>query len=76
MCKGGNTVNILILTGKFGMGHWSAMDYTFGTFRFDNPVSPFARVQSTIARELAHYVVIYSPLQMASDLPGAIRPKA
>ena len=24
MCKGGNTVNILILTGKFGMGHWSA----------------------------------------------------
>ena len=49
------------------------MDYTFGTFRFDNPVSPFARVQSTIARELAHYVVIYSPLQMASDLPENYR---
>ena len=45
------------------------MDYTFGTFDFSNPVSPFARVQSTVARELAHYVVIYSPLQMASDLP-------
>lgn len=45
------------------------MDYTFGTFDFSNPVSPFARVQSTIARELAQYVVIYSPMQMASDLP-------
>lgn len=45
------------------------MDYTFGTFNFENPVSPFARVQSTVVRELAHYVVIYSPLQMASDLP-------
>lgn len=49
------------------------MDYTFGTFNFDNPVSPFARVQSTIVRELAHYVVIYSPLQMASDLPENYR---
>lgn len=49
------------------------MDYTFGTFNFDNPVSPFARVQSTVVRELAHYVVIYSPLQMASDLPENYR---
>lgn len=49
------------------------MDYTFGTFCFDNPVSPFARVQSTVVRELAHYVVIYSPLQMASDLPENYR---
>lgn len=30
-------------------------------------------MQSTIARELAHYVVIYSPLQMASDLPENYR---
>lgn len=49
------------------------MDYTFGTFNFENPVSPFARVQSTVVRELAHYVVIYSPLQMASDLPENYR---
>ncbi len=45
------------------------MDYTFGTFNFANPVNPGSRVQSTIVRELAHYVVLYSPLQMASDLP-------
>lgn len=49
------------------------MDYTFGTFDFSNPVSPFARVQSTIVRELAQYVVLYSPLQMASDLPENYR---
>lgn len=49
------------------------MDYTFGTFNFDNPVSPFARAQSTVVRELAQYVVIYSPLQMASDLPENYR---
>ncbi|WP_290540958.1 glycoside hydrolase family 97 protein [Alistipes sp.] len=45
------------------------MDYTFGTFNYANPVSPFARPQSTVVREIAQYVVIYSPLQMASDLP-------
>ena len=33
----------------------------------------FARVQSTIVRELAQYVVLYSPLQMASDLPENYR---
>lgn len=49
------------------------MDYTFGTFDFSNPVSPFARVQSTVVRELAQYVVLYSPLQMASDLPENYR---
>lgn len=47
------------------------MDYTFGTFDFSNPVSPFSRVNTTIAKQLAEYVVIYSPLQMASDDPSA-----
>ena len=47
------------------------MDYTFGTFDFSNPVSPFSRVRTTIAKQLAEYVVIYSPLQMASDDPYA-----
>ena len=47
------------------------MDYTFGTFDFSNPVSPFSRVKTTIAKQLAQYVVIYSPLQMASDDPSA-----
>lgn len=47
------------------------MDYTFGTFDFSNPVSPFSRCRTTIAKQLAQYVVIYSPLQMASDDPSA-----
>ena len=47
------------------------MDYTFGTFDFSNPVSPFSRVRTTIAKQLAQYVVIYSPLQMANDDPYA-----
>ena len=28
-----------------------------------------ARVRTTIARQLAHYVVLYSPVEMAADLP-------
>lgn len=53
----------------FTRGLAGPMDFTFGTFNFDNPNSPQARVQTTLAKELALYVVIYSPLQMASDLP-------
>lgn len=44
------------------------MDYTFGTFDFSNPNTPTSRVKTTISKQLAQYVVIYSPLQMASDL--------
>ena len=44
------------------------MDYTFGTFAFSNPNTPTSRVKTTISKQLAQYVVIYSPLQMASDL--------
>jgi len=53
----------------FTRGLAGPMDFTFGTFNFTNPVYPQTRVQSTIAKQLALYVVIYSPLQMASDLP-------
>jgi alpha-glucosidase len=53
----------------FTRGLAGPMDFTFGTFNFDNPVYPQTRVQTTIAKQLALYVVIYSPLQMASDLP-------
>lgn len=48
-------------------------DYTFGTFDFSNPKYPFCRVQTTLAKQLAQYVTIYSPLQMASDAPEAYR---
>ena len=51
------------------------MDYTFGTFDFSNPNYPFCRVQTTLAKQLAQYVVIYSPLQMASDDPYAYEGK-
>ena len=44
------------------------MDYTFGTFDFSNPNTPTSRVKTTISKQLAQYVVIYSPLQLASDL--------
>ncbi|MDR2684653.1 MAG: glycoside hydrolase family 97 protein [Prevotellaceae bacterium] len=43
------------------------IDFTPGTFNFKNPASN-ARVQTTIAKQLALYVVIYSPLVMASDM--------
>lgn len=44
-------------------------DFTPGTFNFDKPTKAYARVQTTLAKQLAEYVIIYSPLQMASDLP-------
>lgn len=48
------------------------MDYTPGIFEMDmkkvNPTSP-GHVNSTLARQLALYVTMYSPLQMAADLP-------
>ena len=53
----------------FTRGLSGPMDFTPGTFNFTNPVYPQTRVQTTIAKQLALYVVLYSPLQMASDLP-------
>ncbi|MDR2650921.1 MAG: glycoside hydrolase family 97 protein [Prevotellaceae bacterium] len=52
----------------FTRGLAGPVDFTFGTFSFVNPVYPQTRVQTTLAKQLALYVVIYSPLQMASDL--------
>lgn len=52
----------------FTRGLAGPMDFTFGTFNFTNPVHPQTRVQTTIAKQLALYLIIYSPLQMASDL--------
>lgn len=44
-------------------------DFTPGTFNFENGVNPGTRVQTTLAKQLALYVVLFSPQQMASDLP-------
>lgn len=49
------------------------MDYTPGIFEMDiSKINPESRshVNSTLARQLALYVTMYSPLQMAADLPA------
>lgn len=53
----------------FTRGLAGPMDFTPGTFDFANPTKPGTRVRTTIAKQLALYVVLYSPLQMASDAP-------
>lgn len=45
------------------------MDFTPGTFKIINPARPKFRVNTTLMKQLALYVVLYSPLQMASDIP-------
>ena len=46
------------------------MDYTPGIFDIGRGGTELTRrVQSTLATQLAEYVVIYSPIQMAADLP-------
>lgn len=45
-------------------------DYNAGIFNFDyREHRPYNRVPTTLAKQLALYVVIYSPLQMVQDLP-------
>ncbi|HAM99791.1 MAG TPA: alpha-glucosidase [Marinilabiliales bacterium] len=44
-------------------------DFTPGTFNFNYSVREGTRVNTTLAKQLALFVVIYSPQQMASDLP-------
>ncbi len=46
------------------------IDYTPGIFdlTFDE-YKDKERVQTTLAKQLAYYVIIYSPMQMAADLP-------
>ena len=47
------------------------MDFTPGIFdlNFGKPVSENPRVQTTLAKQLALYVLLHSPIQMAADLP-------
>lgn len=68
---GGNSVNhttILPFTRLIG----GPMDYTPGIFEMDcsklNPTN-HSYCRSTLARQLALYVTMYSPLQMAADVP-------
>jgi hypothetical protein len=63
-----NHVTLLPFTRLIG----GPMDYTPGIFEMDisklNP-SNKSHVNSTLANQLALYVTMYSPLQMAADLP-------
>jgi alpha-glucosidase len=63
-----NHVTILPFTRLIG----GPMDYTPGIFEMDiqkiNPGNT-SHVNATIANQLALYVTMYSPLQMAADLP-------
>lgn len=51
----------------FTRGLAGPIDFTPGTFDFDNPVYPDTHVKTTLAKQLALAVVLFSPLQMASD---------
>ena len=63
-----NHVTLLPFTRLIG----GPMDYTPGVFEMDisklNPENK-SHVNSTLANQLALYVTLYSPLQMAADLP-------
>lgn len=63
-----NHVTVLPFTRQIG----GPMDYTPGIFEMEvkeyNPNNT-SHVNSTIANQLALYVTMYSPLQMAADLP-------
>ncbi|MEK0442635.1 MAG: hypothetical protein RL403_1613 [Bacteroidota bacterium] len=58
-----NHVTILPFTRQLG----GPMDYTPGVFEMD--VHNGSHVNSTLANQLALYVTLYSPLQMAADFP-------
>jgi hypothetical protein len=47
------------------------MDYTPGIFKLRNyaPGVPDRQMHSTLAKQLALYITMYSPLQMAADMP-------
>lgn len=58
-----NHVTVLPFTRQIG----GPMDYTPGVFEMD--VYNGSHVNSTLANQLALYVTMYSPLQMAADFP-------
>lgn len=52
----------------FTRGLAGPMDFTPGTFNFENPSNPNTHVRATLAKQLALSVILYTPLQMASDM--------
>lgn len=64
---GGNPPNHTTII-PFTRGLAGPMDFTPGTFNFTNTALPNTKVKTTLAKQLALSVVIFSPLQMASDM--------
>lgn len=64
--EGGNPPSHTV-TLPFTRGLAGPMDFTPVTFRFENHVVPQTHVNTTLAKQLALFVILYSPLQMASD---------
>lgn len=54
-------------TLPFTRGLAGPMDFTPAIFDYSDEVVPGTRPQSTIAKQLAEFVILYSPLQMAAD---------
>ncbi|MBU2278745.1 MAG: glycoside hydrolase family 97 protein, partial [Gammaproteobacteria bacterium] len=65
----GNLPNHTVII-PFTRGLAGPIDFTPGIFNFNyQQHRPHNRVPSTLANQLALYVTLYSPLQMAADLP-------
>lgn len=65
----GNLPNHTVII-PFTRGLAGPIDFTPGIFNFNYQKNrPHNRVPTTLAKQLALYVTLYSPLQMAADLP-------
>lgn len=52
----------------FTRGLAGPMDFTPGIFNFSNKAVPGTRPQTTLAKQLSLYVLLYTPWQMAADM--------
>lgn len=52
----------------FTRGLAGSMDFTPGIFNFNNKAVPTTHPQTTLAKQLAEYILLYSPWQMAADM--------
>lgn len=64
----GGTLPMHTVTIPFTRGLAGPMDYTPGILKLENEKRPGIRPQTTIAKEIALAVVLYSPLQMSADM--------
>ena len=52
----------------FTRGLAGSMDFTPGIFNFTNKAVPTTHPQTTLAKQLSEYILLYSPWQMAADM--------